>query len=686
MKLKADAVCWKAFTRHSDAVFRSLGREIRIGVLSVATLAVATPDCAVAQVSAGKAAVQADSTAERSTNDDERLSAIDLTEMEVVGTRAPLPADKAVRIVQVITRKDIEASSANSVNDLLKLAAGVDVRQRGAFGIQTDIGINGGNSDQLTVLLNGINITNPHTGHLTADLPVTVNDIDHIEVIEGGASRVYGLGAFAGAINIVTRSEAESLVGVNVAGGSYGTAGADAYLNLLTGSFANRISGGYSRSDGAAPNSDFQKHNVFWNEKYSGNLMDLRFQAGMSSMKYGANTFYGTGSTSQYEENNRYLVSLQGETKGRVKLSPQIYWNRSYDHYVWTRSKPSAYENYHQTNVYGAVLNASTRWKLGQTSLGVEFRRENILSTRLGLAIPEQSLNMYPGYKYKDGRSDLGIYLEHNVILQRWSISAGLLSEYNTKVDGGMRFYPGVDVSYTPIDGMRLYASFNQSLRLPTFTDLYYNGPGIEGCSELRPEKSTDFAFGISYTRGAWHSQIKGFYRKGTDMIDWVKKPDASVWTKANSDIDNAGVEFTSQVDFTRFWGKYAWLQAANVSYCYINQYRVNKEETSTYANQLVYLRHKFTASLRHRIVSRLSAQWEFQLKDRTGWFDNALTGESQTYGKVANLDVKLSWTAPRYTLYVQGNNILNRKYYDIPNVQQPGFWFMGGAKINFRL
>ena len=81
---------------------------------------------------------------------------ISLEETEVVGTRAPLPADKAVRLVQVINRQDIEASSASSVNDLLKLAAGVDVRQRGGFGIQTDIGVNGGTEDQLTILLNGV--------------------------------------------------------------------------------------------------------------------------------------------------------------------------------------------------------------------------------------------------------------------------------------------------------------------------------------------------------------------------------------------------------------------------------------------------------------------------------------------------------------------------------------------------
>ena len=75
------------------------------------------------------------------------IKTIDLSAAEVTGTRAPLPADKAVRLVQVLDRQAIQASSAQSVNDLLKQIAGVDVRQRGAFGIQTDISVNGGTED-----------------------------------------------------------------------------------------------------------------------------------------------------------------------------------------------------------------------------------------------------------------------------------------------------------------------------------------------------------------------------------------------------------------------------------------------------------------------------------------------------------------------------------------------------------
>ncbi|MDO4956507.1 MAG: TonB-dependent receptor plug domain-containing protein, partial [Bacteroidales bacterium] len=192
-----------------------------------------------------------------------------LDELEVVGSRVPLSAANQVRMVQVLTRKEIEATAAQSVNDLLKLVAGVDVRQRGAYGVQTDIGVNGGNSDQVTVLLNGVNISNPHTGHLTADLPVSVNDIERIEVLEGASSRVYGSSAFSGAINIVTRKEKSTGAGVNLQGGSFGTFAGDANVNIASNSVLNRISVGYTRSDGGTDNSDFNKANAFYNGSYT---------------------------------------------------------------------------------------------------------------------------------------------------------------------------------------------------------------------------------------------------------------------------------------------------------------------------------------------------------------------------------------------------------------------------------
>ena len=116
----------------------------------------------------------------------------------------------SARIVTVLDSLTLASLPAQSVNDLLKYSVGVDVRQRGVMGMQSDISVRGGTCEQIAVLLNGINICDPQTGHNAVDFPVSTNEIDHIEILEGPAARVYGTSSLVGAINIVTKQSREN--------------------------------------------------------------------------------------------------------------------------------------------------------------------------------------------------------------------------------------------------------------------------------------------------------------------------------------------------------------------------------------------------------------------------------------------------------------------------------------------
>ncbi len=488
----------------------------------------------------------------------------------------------------------------------------------------------------------------------------------------------------------MTRTERESDVGAHIQGGSYGTYGANAHVALKTGRFNNRLSGNFAASDGGSGNDDFEKGGAFWNGRYDSERLSAPLQAGMSVMHYGANTFYGTGSDSQYEQDRRYLLSVAAEYKGRIRVPVQVYWNRSLDHYVWWRANPSAYQNFHQTNVYGANVNAYTTWALGKSAIGLEYRRENILSTRLGKEIDDPTKYKVPGrdeyYKYKDGRDNVGIYLEHDATLGPVVMSVGVLANYNSAADGGMKLCPGIDLAWHANARLRLFVSFNKSIRMPTYTDLYYNGPGLQGNAQLKPEQSTDWHVGAAYAGAYYRLQVKAFYRKGTDMIDWVKYEGQEVYTTANSDIDNIGAELSSTFDLTRPFGKNSFVRTISLSYCYNYKHRVDEEQSANYVSRLTFMLYKIVSSVNLSILPKLTAQWDFTLKNREGEFDNATTGLTQKYGTYGNLDVKLQWQEPKYTLYVQASNLTNHKYYDHANVEQPGIWIMAGAKLRLKL
>lgn len=159
-----------------------------------------------------------------------------LDEVSVMGTRAPLTQSQQARMVTVLSREDIQAAPVQSVNDLLKYAVGVDVRQKGPLGALTDVSIRGGNSEQITVLLNGVNIGDAQTGHNTFDFPVEMSEIERIEILEGPAGRVYGTSSLLGAINIVTKTPPQTSLSARIEGGSYGYLSTGARANLAKGS------------------------------------------------------------------------------------------------------------------------------------------------------------------------------------------------------------------------------------------------------------------------------------------------------------------------------------------------------------------------------------------------------------------------------------------------------------------
>ncbi|KAA6300221.1 MAG: iron complex outermembrane receptor protein [Candidatus Ordinivivax streblomastigis] len=672
------AARWKQFNHKAHAVFLSLKKEINIGVLAVSTLIFANVNTISAQNETLK-----------------QTKIYELNEIEVTGTRVPLTEAQSAKPVMVFSRNDIQAAAVHSINDLLEYAAGVDVRQRGEFGIQTDISVRGGTFDQITILLNGVAINNPQTGHLTADFPVSINDIERIEIVEGPAARLFGTSAFTGAINIVTRTGKQNQAAINLMSGEYGLFGGDASIHLTKNTFSQQVSGGYQRSDGATKNSDFNLSRAYYQGAYSSAQADVHWQLGYSSRAYGANTFYSASYPSQFEETNRYLLSVQAETKGQLHFTPVVYWNRSYDHFQLIRNTQTG-ENFHLNDVYGVNLNTYFNSFLGKTAFGTEMRNEGILSTNLGKPLEEGqyvpiSSEDEVSYNKKDNRTNVSYYLEHNILLKHWTVSLGVMANMNTALDHTYRLYPGIDIAYRPNSLWKLFVSWNKALRMPTFTDLYYKSPTLQGNIGLKPEETHAIGIGAKYRNVFIDANVHGFYHKGKNMIDWVMYSSDDVYHSANFKLDNMGVETSVVFYFRQLTSSNIFLDRLNIGYTYIYQQRHDDTEIYKSNYALEYLRHKFTARLDHRIWKNLSVEWAFRWQNRMGsyqkYIENKPTNELVPYPSFGLLDLKLSWERGKYHLFAEANNLLNRTYYDLGNIPQPGFWFKAGAgwKINFR-
>lgn len=672
------------FSNRGYSLFAVLGKEVIIGVLSVATLQHATAH----NVSNEALQTSSDSTV---TN-----KQVMLDEVSVTGTRAPLTVSQQARMVTVLSREDIQAAPVQSVNDLLKYAVGVDVRQKGALGALTDVSIRGGNSEQITVLLNGINICDAQTAHNTFDFPVDISEIERIEVLEGPAGRVYGTSSLLGAINIVTKTPPSSSLSARVEGGSYGYLAAGARANIAQGRWNNQLSGSFTRSDGYLRNkanrlnADYKTSKAFYQGNYNDSQIAVRWHAGMSVKDFGANTFYAAKYDDQFEHTFKTFTALQAENKqGKFHVRPSIYWNRSMDRFELFRGAPQKYAyNYHRTDVYGVNLNAYFDWSLGRTAFGAELRHEELVSTNLGekLERPHHIHGTDRNYTNGINRTNLQFVLEHNIILSRFTLSAGVIAVKNSQADMNMRVYPGIDASYRMGNAWKVYASYNTSLRMPSFTELFYSVGGHKADKHLKPEELSALEAGLKYNAHGISGKTSIFYNQQKNLIDWISDGtlDANgspLWKSVNfGRINVVGVEASLSFDCRTLMPSQRFLKQFSLAYCYLNQNeKEHKGITSKYV--LEYVKNKMVANLQLNLWRNLDLGLNYRLLHRMGGYIDT-NNQRHNYATYGILDARLSWNTGKWTAFAAANNLLNRTYVDYGNVPQPGTWITAGVSI----
>ena len=596
----------------------------------------------------------------------------------VTATRVPVALLSSARIVTLLDSMAIASAPAETVNDLLKYALGVDVRQRGAMGMQTDISIRGGTFDQVAVLLDGINITDPQTGHNSFDFPVNICDIERIEVLEGPAARVYGTSSLLGAVNIVTRKPSGNAATASLEGGSFRSLGATASVEIGHRGGYNSVSAGYQRSDGFSRsaagglNGDFGAVKAFWRGGHDFGPRTLRWQVGLSAKDFGSSTFYSARFDDQFEHTLKTFVSVKSEGKGALHFTPALYWNHGNDRFELFRGAPDKYPfNYHKTDVTGANLNFRVDSRWGETAFGAEARHERIVSTNLGESLPD------PQGVYVCGlaRTAFNLFLEHHVTVGRLSASAGLTTVYNTGNGEGVKLFPGIDANFKISNSLRLYASYNTSYRMPTFTELYYSVGGHRADPDLKAEKLRALEGGLKYLGHGLRAVATVYYNRGYDMIDWIMDTsmgEDAPWTSMNhTRLNTLGQEFTLRMSLPEMLGMADFFfRSLCLGYTHQTQDKpLEAHLRSLYS--LEYIRHKVVVQADLRLWDKLSADLSWRYVDRN-------TG-SALLKPYSLLDAKLSYEFPHLTCYLRANNLLDKTWYDFGDIPQPGLWLMAG-------
>jgi iron complex outermembrane receptor protein len=581
----------------------------------------------------------------------------ELPDLTVRENRLQLPLDRLARNLQVITSQELKRLPVLYFTDALQYVPGIDIRQRGPFGVQTDISIRGGTFDQTLVLLNGVKMNDPQTGHHTSYLPANLLQIRQIEVLKGSAARIYGQNAFSGAINVHTYVPENRRIFLHGYGGDFGLNGSQLGISLPVGNYRQFLSLGHSRSAGYRYNTDFALYQGFYQGELSLGKNQLDIMTGLSDRRFGANGFYASPQfRDQYEEVVTGFAAISYRYNGRrLSLTPRVSWRANDDNYVFIRSNPSFFNNLHRTDVVSAELHGKLKVNnSGTLGMGLETRREMIRSSNLG----------------QHQRQISGLFAEYRWERNGWHITPGLYANYYS--DYGLQWFPGVDASVQLHRHWSLFATSGRSFRIPTYTDLFYVGPSNLGNPLLQPEAAWTHEAGLKYRSAAFSGQASAYYLDARQLIDWTRQNELAPWQPTNLNaLQSMGLEMQAAYQPVAGHWTATWLDKVQIGYHSIrSDFRADEGLESRYA--LEHLRHQLLISLDHKIARGI------RHSIRLRWVDRISMPAYMV------LDNKLFWQRGETQVYLEISNLTNTLYRETNLVDMPGRWFRLGAQTSF--
>jgi iron complex outermembrane receptor protein len=590
-------------------------------------------------------------------------------EVAVVATRLDMaPASATVRIV---TREEIAAMpGVRALPDVLQTILGLDVRRRGLNGTQADVGIRGSDFNGTLLLVDGQPMTDPQSGHLSADFDVPLGAVERIEVLAGGGSALWGSNAVGGVVNIVTR-------GANLGRSNmqlemrYGH-GSD---SLDAGGFrtAVRIDESVSaaidwyRTENSGFRDDMESASGLLrvSGRWDTGAGPVTLGLGYASRNYGAYGFYGTAYPDQQESTRTRTAALSSTLAlGGWTLTPSASVRAHHDDFVLDRNDPSFYENLHDTVT--SLLRTAARHALGggTFAFGVEAGRETISSTNLG----------------SHGRDHGALFAE---FARAWdpaaSSTAGLHAGVRAdEYEGyGSRLSPYAGVAWDAAAPLTFRASFGSSFRVPSFTELYYVDPQNVGNPNLRPEKAWHVEAGAALAVGAATLDAAYFHRHATDLIDFVRSSADEPWRARNvREAVADGVE--ASADWTR--GRPAFLTQLRVQAAYTFVDLASLSAAADGATEGKYVLDPLHA--KWDILAGIALPLELSVTSRLSY----LSRPSFTDG-VWLLSARISWQAFQGRIlefFVDGENLGNVRYEEVASVPLPGRTFAGGFNLTW--
>ena len=601
-------------------------------------------------------------------NAQENKKEIELDQVELMSSPR-IEVDKGDNSISMLTisNEEIKQSTATNVSELLQQVAGIDIRRRGAEGMQADLYIRGGSFDQTLLLIDGIKVEDPQTGHHTMNMSIPLEVIEKIEIIKGSASRIYGQNAFTGAVNIITKKEIKNDFSIKLSNGTFDQKSGGFTIQKELKS--SDILFNYSRkeSDGYRYNTDYENDEFFIKSNFKIKDQKISTIGAFNERKFGANGFYASpAAIDQYEETQASLIGFSTTYRSDdLILKPKLYWKRNQDMYVYLRQDPSVYRNLHISNKVGIEINASTSNFLGNLGLGFDLSKVSLESNNLGER-KRTMLNMFIEQQVK--LNDDKIDFTPGVAITYFSDVSTKLN-YKNNFFNNLFFYPGMDLGYRLDNNLKLYTNIGFTYRIPTYTDLFYTSPTTLGNENLKLEKAFTKEIGLKYLKDDFNFNFSLYQRDASDIIDYVRNNESEPWQANNiREINTNGFELNMGYKF--YLGSFR-MQTINIGYSNID-------------DELLETDFTFSRYALNSLKNQITGTYTFEINEKiysTVAYKNTERSDEEKYTVI---DFRTSYKLDKFTLSVILNNILDTEYSETNLIPMPGFNSL--VKLNYSI
>jgi iron complex outermembrane receptor protein len=609
---------------------------------------------------------------------------VELDSVTVTASIIPQKEKETGRNILSISGSNIQQLPINSIDELLKYLPGIEVQQRGPQGAQSDIIIRGGTFQQVLVVIDGVRMNEPLTGHFNGNIPLHPADIKQIDIIKGAAAAVYGSDAVGGVINIITHHKdviKNTALHAGFKWGSFGQKNTNLWLGFNKSKWGLSISAVSNKADGETLRgttgyfkNEFltAKFDYVFKNNWKLNLLHIT-----SANDFNAQNFYTTfksDTAAETVKSSWTKISISKEQHS-ILFKTDVSFKKLNDFY---RFNPTGAFNQNHSNLF--LVQSQIVYKINakhQLATGLQLINKKIVSNDRG--------------NHELAHAGSFIVLTHK-FPNNFNVNESIRIDWDQSY--GWVVIPQLNSSWVK-NQFTVRSSIGRGVRDADFTERYNNynkqlvTSGSIGNPYLQTEKSWSYELGVDYRiSNEFKVGTTLFYRDQKQLIDWIPTNYSLMPRNVNliptgnyalannlSSVQTSGIEV--DLVYTKKWSDKKSIRYMS-GIIWLNSNDANNTPSFYISSHAKFLWNQQMLLQCGKAQLAINSVYKVRSKQTAAAINAHL---SENYFLV-NSKFSYLMNNSQSSVFIESLNILDTKYSDLLGANMPGRWFSAGFQI----